>query len=152
MMKEKKLFIMMSFIKLIGCTSVQPNFSYEPVQESFMMITFKERPIDEDVSINLEQYNRTPNEWGEFVTGVKTKIKTDKKKIALTFDACGGDFGSQYDADLISFLRSEQVPATLFLNERWIKANETLFFELASDSLFQIENHGTNHLLSTEDR
>lgn len=52
---------------------------------------------------------------------------------------------SDYDEELITFLKDEKIPATLFVNERWIDENKQLFLELASDSLFQIENHGTNH-------
>jgi len=96
-------------------------------------------------TVDLDRFNRSPVEWGERVTGVKTHFQTDEKEIALTFDVCGGHYGNDYDAELIEFLRAEQVPATLFVNERWIHANETLFLELAADPLFQIENHGTNH-------
>lgn len=95
--------------------------------------------------IDLTSFNREPTEWGENVTGVKTTFQTDKKEMALTFDACGGDYGNSYDEALISFLTAEEIPATLFVNERWIHANEELFLELATDPLFQIENHGTDH-------
>ncbi|HLS20589.1 MAG TPA: polysaccharide deacetylase family protein [Bacillota bacterium] len=105
----------------------------------------KQPPIIEK-AFNIEKfYEKTPQEWGEQVTGVKTRFKTDEKEIALTFDACGGDYGSGYDESLIEFLRAEKVPATLFVNERWITENETLFVELSDDPLFQIENHGTMH-------
>src|SRR5690625_3121956 len=93
----------------------------------------------------LNQFNRQPEEWGEHVSGVKTRIKTDEKKFALTFDACGGDYGNEYDEDLISYLIEKNIPATLFVNERWIVENENTFIELSSHPLFQIENHGTNH-------
>ena len=33
---------------------------------------------------------KIPKEWGEKVTGVKTRLGTNQKVIALTFDACGG--------------------------------------------------------------
>src|SRR5690625_5244955 len=66
--------------------------------------------------------------------------------MALTFDACGGPNGNEYDAELIKFLRAEDVPATLFVNERWIVENEEIFLELAADPLFQIENHGSQHV------
>jgi peptidoglycan/xylan/chitin deacetylase (PgdA/CDA1 family) len=45
------------------------------------------------------------------------------------------------------------VPATLFLNARWIEANPSLSSELASDSLFEVGNHGLAHVpLSTTGR
>ena len=65
--------------------------------------------------------------------------------IALTFDACGGPGGSGYDQALIDFLRRHEVPATLFLNSRWIDANPAAFRLLAAEPLFEIANHGTRH-------
>ncbi|WP_256065884.1 polysaccharide deacetylase family protein [Rhodococcus erythropolis] len=66
--------------------------------------------------------------------------------LALTFDACGGPRGSAVDHPLLDLLREFAVPATLFLNERWIRANPTITAELASDPLFRLENHGTLHV------
>ena len=65
--------------------------------------------------------------------------------IALTFDACGGPGGSGYDRSLIDFLRRREVPATLFLNSRWIDANPAAFGHLAREPLFEIASHGTRH-------
>jgi peptidoglycan/xylan/chitin deacetylase (PgdA/CDA1 family) len=39
----------------------------------------------------------------------------------------------------------ERVPATLFINARWIKANPRNFRQLAADPLFEIGNHGIEH-------
>lgn len=36
-------------------------------------------------------------------------FKTEAKELALTFDACGGYLGNQYDEELISFLRDEEI-------------------------------------------
>ena len=47
--------------------------------------------------------NQTPKEWGESVTGVKTKFDTNEKVIALTMDACGSAHGMGYDEKLINF-------------------------------------------------
>lgn len=87
-----------------------------------------------------------PLQWGENVTGVVTKFHSDKKEIALTFDACGGSArSSQYDEGLINFLIQNHIPATLFINARWIDANPERFTQLASNPLFEIGNHGTAH-------
>jgi peptidoglycan/xylan/chitin deacetylase (PgdA/CDA1 family) len=88
---------------------------------------------------------KTPREWGESVRGVKTKLDTNHKVVALTLDACGGPRGKGYDAKLIAYLKSENVPATLFLSGRWIDTNPEIFRALATESLFEIENHGLNH-------
>jgi peptidoglycan/xylan/chitin deacetylase (PgdA/CDA1 family) len=53
--------------------------------------------------------------------------------------------GGGYDAALIETLRRDRVPATLFVNARWIEANPQQFQRLAADPLFQIGNHGTKH-------
>ena len=37
------------------------------------------------------------------------------------------------------------MPATLFVNARWIEANPRMFRRLAADPLFEIANHGTEH-------
>jgi peptidoglycan/xylan/chitin deacetylase (PgdA/CDA1 family) len=66
--------------------------------------------------------------------------------VALTFDACGGSQGNGYDDRLVTLLRRHQVPATLFLNARWIRANPGIAAELASDRLFEIANHGVRHV------
>ncbi len=88
---------------------------------------------------------KAPQEWGEVVKGVKTRLNTDQKVLALTFDACGGPKGSRYDAKLIDFLTSEAIPVTLFISGKWIDANPDIFQNLTKNPLFEIENHGLNH-------
>jgi hypothetical protein len=44
-----------------------------------------------------------PMEWGENVTGVRTKIGTGEHVMALTFDACGtSELSKGYDRELIN--------------------------------------------------
>jgi peptidoglycan/xylan/chitin deacetylase (PgdA/CDA1 family) len=88
---------------------------------------------------------KVPREWGERVRGVKTKLNTDQKVIALTFDACGGPRGNGYDAKLIETLKSEKIRATLFISGKWMDANPEIFRQLAKEPLFEIQNHGLNH-------
>jgi peptidoglycan/xylan/chitin deacetylase (PgdA/CDA1 family) len=87
-----------------------------------------------------------PSTWGFDGPGMVTALPTTRRVIALTFDACGGRGGSGYDQGLIDFLRQREVPATLFLNSRWIDANPAAFRRLAAEPLFEIANHGTRHL------
>jgi peptidoglycan/xylan/chitin deacetylase (PgdA/CDA1 family) len=87
-----------------------------------------------------------PTRWGMDLPGIVTRLPTSNRVAALTFDACGGPHGSGYDATLINTLRTNRVPATLFLNSRWIDANPGPFAELAADPLFEIGNHGTRHV------
>lgn len=95
--------------------------------------------------IAAEFAGRTPRQWGENVSGVRTRLKTDARVLALTFDACGSRTGKGFDADLIGFLEQERIPATLFINSRWIDANLELFKKLAANPLFEIANHGLLH-------
>jgi peptidoglycan/xylan/chitin deacetylase (PgdA/CDA1 family) len=86
-----------------------------------------------------------PGKWGESVNGVMVEIKTRRKYVVLTFDACGGKNGNGYDKELIDFLHQQKVPATLFVSGKWIDANFGTFMKLSKDTLFEIENHGLNH-------
>lgn len=86
-----------------------------------------------------------PVEWGEDFWGIISKIPTDEKIIALTFDACGWGQGSGYDEGLIEFLIAENIPATLFISGKWIEDNPQKLEYLASQDNFEIENHGYLH-------
>lgn len=104
-----------------------------------------DRLEDKKKEVIAKYKDRTPNKWGEELPGVITKIDTDKKVVALTLDACGSP-GDGYDNKLIDFLIEEKIPATLFINSRWIDDNKEAFLELVRNPLFTIANHGTRHL------
>lgn len=87
---------------------------------------------------------KQPTEWGLEIAGVATR--STSSKVVLTFDACGGPGGEGCDEHLLDTLRELRVPATLFLNGRWIAANPRLTAELAAEPLFELANHGTAHL------
>ncbi len=86
-----------------------------------------------------------PARWGENIPGVRTRLDTDQMVVALTLDACGSAGGKGVDSRLMEFLVREQIPATLFINGRWIDANPGLFRQLAANPLFEIANHGIRH-------
>jgi peptidoglycan/xylan/chitin deacetylase (PgdA/CDA1 family) len=88
--------------------------------------------------------NASPGHWGAFVKGVDEDLVTQKKIIALTFDACGNK-SNKYNAALIDYLRAEHIPATWFVSGKWIDDNLETFLMLSKDTLFEIENHGFNH-------
>ena len=94
--------------------------------------------------------NQKAGKFGMFVPGTVEDIATQQKVIAFTFDACIGQT-NDYNADLINFLRKENVPATLFVSGLWIDRNLSIFKELAADSLFELENHGLLHRLCSLD-
>lgn len=88
---------------------------------------------------------RTAKYWGLEAPGVLTRLPVPDSGVALTFDFCGGTGGNAADHALIAVLRQQHVPATLFLNSRWVTANQALATELAADPLFELANHGTSH-------
>lgn len=94
---------------------------------------------------NVRYSGVTPAQWGESVPGVRRHLDTGDKVIALTLDACGSPRGNGVDSRLMEFLIREQIPATLFINGRWIDANPELFRQLAANPLFEIANHGIRH-------
>lgn len=74
---------------------------------------------------------------------VMAKIPGEGPAVALTFDACMG----QTDARILDMLIDNQIPATIFVTARWLKRNpEPLARMLAHPDLFEIENHGENHV------
>ena len=101
----------------------------------------------EDLCLMMEEkyHGKVPLYWGEKVPGVLTRLDTDEPVLALTLDACGGKRGSGYDRDIIDLLRERRIPATLFINARWIAANPEVFEDLSGDPLFLIANHGMEH-------
>ena len=67
----------------------------------------------------------------------------EQKVAALTLDACGGGF----DQDLILILINHHIPATIFVTKRWINANPAgVALIKARADLFEIEDHGANHV------
>lgn len=95
--------------------------------------------------VSTEFSGKTPRQWGENVPGVRTRLATTANVLALTLDACGSPTGKGVDRQLLDFLNRQQIPATLFINARWIDANPELFKELAANPLFELANHGMWH-------
>jgi peptidoglycan/xylan/chitin deacetylase (PgdA/CDA1 family) len=69
----------------------------------------------------------------------------DKKRIALTFDACATQGPSQFDLKVIRTLIDMQVPATLFLGGKWMEEHPDETMELASYPQFELANHSYLH-------
>lgn len=110
-----------------------------------------DHPPQPDVEAIIAAHEgRVPSQWGTDIPGViRTAAEAgaaDPAAVLLTLDACGGSAGSGFDATLIEGLAAAAIPATLFLNHRWIEANPGLAAALAGDPLFSIQNHGTRHM------
>ncbi|WP_037464334.1 polysaccharide deacetylase family protein [Shimazuella kribbensis] len=133
---------MLSSCSMLANSKPTPTETQTPTKQVTSSPT-TEIPTETEV---LKLYQKSkPKEWGENITGVVKTLPTKDKVIALTFDACGGNHGSGVDNDIIRYLMEEKIPATLFINARWIDANPKIFAELAKNPLFEIENHGTEH-------
>lgn len=89
---------------------------------------------------------KAPGSWGLYVPGTATNLTGGGRSIALTFDCCGGPGGNGVDQELIDTLQRTGTRATFFLNFRWIQANPRVARALAENPLFEIGNHGTNHV------
>ena len=94
--------------------------------------------------ITARYADRQPSEWGMEMEGIVSTVDSDA--AFLTLDACGGPRGSGVDLRILDTLRELSIPATLFLNTRWIEANPSVAAELAADPLFELANHGTRHV------
>ncbi|HJT94097.1 MAG TPA: polysaccharide deacetylase family protein [Mycobacterium sp.] len=60
----------------------------------------------------------------------------------------GGPQGGGVDADLLALLERERLPATLFVNGRWVDANSRITAQLSGDPLVELANHGSLHIPS----
>lgn len=141
-----KLLLPILFFSLIVLNQA-PGQNQEQVQNSNVLkkLASDASYLTQKQCIAKKYSGVKPGRWGEFVKGVCENLKTDRKVIAFTFDACGGEKGTGYDKELIDFLRKEKIPATLFVTGRWIDSHYSEFLNLAHDTLFEIENHGLNH-------
>ncbi|MDQ0415920.1 peptidoglycan/xylan/chitin deacetylase (PgdA/CDA1 family) [Croceifilum oryzae] len=154
MNKSKKIVtivmvVVCSSMIVAGCQSDQTSPSQPTEQKKADTQTNqKDKTTSDDnqiQAIRSQFKNATPTQWGEKMPGIISKLPTNEKVIALTFDACGGKHGDGYDIEIMQFLQENQIPATLFLNSRWIETHTELTKQLANNPLFEIENHGSEH-------
>lgn len=139
-MKQSIIFSLLLTLSFTACANSASDsyFTEQPANSKKEYESFRK-------NIAKAFENQTPKQWGENVTGVKTHLNTNEKVIALTMDACGSPLGMAYDEKLVNFLKKEKIPATMFINARWINKNLSTFKELASNPLFEIANHGLEH-------
>ncbi|MGW4713599.1 polysaccharide deacetylase family protein [Nocardia sp. NPDC004260] len=97
------------------------------------------------VAVAARHAGISPKQWGVELAGITSTFTAAGKQMALTFDACGGTGNNDIDESLVNFLISERIPATLFLNKRWIDANRARTAQLAANPLFELANHGVAH-------
>jgi peptidoglycan/xylan/chitin deacetylase (PgdA/CDA1 family) len=71
-----------------------------------------------------------------------TKIDTEEKVLYLTFDTCPTNV---VDFDMVDWLLSNKIPATIFLNIEWYKKNKSKGLDFLKSPQFTIGGHGYNH-------
>lgn len=101
------------------------------------------RRLKRDVMLQFKTERPTP--LAPWYPGIKRRISSENKIIALTFDACGGKYAGKLDTELIKYLTENNIPATLFVSGAWIDRNPKGFMRLSRNPLFEIENHGLRH-------
>lgn len=88
---------------------------------------------------------------------IRRVIPADGRKIvALTFDLCEkANEIAGYDADIVNYLRSNQIKATFFAGGKWLLTHPDKAMQLIADPLFEIGNHAWTHgnfaVINTED-
>ena len=74
--------------------------------------------------------------------------KAAPARVAITLDACMG----KTDFRILDALVREHIAATIFVTARWLKHNpQSLAILLANPDLFEIENHGENHVPAVDE-
>lgn len=142
-------------VVLVGCAAETepepaPQPSPSPTAAPEPGPTPEPEPDIDVEAVIAEHEGREPTEWGMHFAGIvrtgSEAASPSPDAVFLTLDACGGPYGSGYDAVLIDGLIAAEIPATLFLNSRWIEVNRATAEELAANELFSIQNHGSRHL------
>ena len=82
--------------------------------------------------------------------GIITKLPTDEKVIALTFDACETKTPVHFDEGILSFLISNKIPFTVFISGKFAKTNSERLTEISRLDFVGIENHSLNHFQHME--
>ncbi len=76
--------------------------------------------------------------------GVKTRLDSKEKIIALTLDLCGSPHDG-CDYRYVRFFEEENIPVTIFVTGNWIKNHPEDFECLVRNPLCDIQNHENNH-------
>lgn len=131
---RKPLNIPYLFVAFFVCSAVFPIAAVAEDVEADDYAILKE-------IIVLEFAKESPHEWGTAVSGVKTRMQTDEKVVALTLDASGRDeLGA--NSEILILLQKENIPVTLFVSGEWIDKNPVIAKTLAQNPQFEIANLG----------
>lgn len=76
---------------------------------------------------------------------VVTRLPTQDKVVALTFDACEAYQPVAFDRSILDYLVSKNIPFTVFASGRFVEHNLDDIKALASLDFVDIENHSWDH-------
>lgn len=76
---------------------------------------------------------------------VVTRLPTDEKVVALTFDACEAGKPVSFDHGILDFLLERRIPFTVFATGRFVETNAADIRRLSEFGFVDIENHSWNH-------
>jgi peptidoglycan-N-acetylglucosamine deacetylase len=77
---------------------------------------------------------------------IVTRLPTDEKVVALTFDACkAGNMDVQIDKGITDYLIANEIPFTVFMGGKFARDNPDEVRALAAHDFVEIENHSWAH-------
>lgn len=80
-----------------------------------------------------------------------TRVNTDKKVIALTFDGCESQHATYIDCKIVDYLVQNKIPATIFLTGKFAYRNRIELGKLKKYPFFEFENHSLSHYQHMEE-
>lgn len=83
-------------------------------------------------------------------SGVITRLPTEEKVVALTFDACPTGEPQHFDREILDYLIREEIPSTLFISGWFARRNADEIRRIAALDFIEIENHSANHYNNME--
>ncbi len=79
--------------------------------------------------------------WADIIT----RLPTDDRVVALTFDACETKTPALLDSKISDYLVKEKIPFTIFVTGRFARHNVAALTALSRLDFVEIENHSLNH-------
>jgi peptidoglycan-N-acetylglucosamine deacetylase len=76
---------------------------------------------------------------------VLTRIPTNDRVVALTFDACEAAEPMAFDRGVLDYLVARRIPFTVFASGKFVESNLADIQTLAQWDFVDIENHSWNH-------
>ncbi len=74
-----------------------------------------------------------------------TRLPTDERVVALTFDACEAGQKVGFDHGVLDYLLERKIPFTVFASGRFVETNFAEVQALSALDFVDIENHSWNH-------